>query len=385
MRAGPAGCHEIRRRILLGAAAFCGATFCRPSLPASAWCGGYFPGKLASNWDELTVPFEGPDGYTAEIFVRKVDSPRRLERPTLPPVLVVGVPGVPYDYLENLEALVVSGRSVIEVNTCEAPVDRRSRKWLPPPSERGPPSMRRPRVAAEQLLAVCDALELPEVHLFAHGLGGAAALHLVELLREREAIMRPCATAASEVEATSLPLASLQSIQPSTPPVLERLSSLTLASPYGALDDLRPFAQNRIRGSDQVIPLDFEGSDGAMPAEGQQCVTDATLPVDTPYREALLRRSRSESMAASLGGDRLARRLPSPPVATLLIHGGTGDPVSPSWELKERSDVKVLDYPFSGHLPFIDRREEVLTDVLNFLDRVDGSATPRAGLYDGRP
>lgn len=90
-------------------------------------------------------------------------------------------------------------------------------------------------------------------------------------------------------------------------------------------------------------------------------------------------------MAASLGGDRLARRLPSPPVATLLIHGGTGDPVSPSWELKERSDVKVLDYPFSGHLPFIDRREEVLTDVLNFLDRVDGRATPRAGLYDGRP
>ena len=48
--------------------------------------------------------------------------------------------------------------------------------------------------------------------------------------------------------------------------------------------------------------------------------------------------------------------------------------------------MEELTYPFSGHLPFLDKRsrEEFLIDLLDFLDRVDGVQTPRRGLYDGR-
>lgn len=346
------------RRDATLAAALVAAASTPSKQPAVAWCGGYYPGKISNNWDELLVPWS-MDSYSTEIFCRIVKPPRRRaygssattfsELPNLPAVLVVGCPGVAHDYLENLEGLVVSGRQVIAVDTCEAPIDRVSRSWMPPSAPPGPRAMRRPVIAAAQLQAVCEALQLEAMHVFAHGLGGTAALHLVRNL-----------------------------------PASMRLASLTLASPYGALGDLRLTAQRRLTGVDEEVPLDFDGSDGQQPTEGQQCVTEASLLTGQPWREALLRATAAESEAERTGGSALASRLPPPTVPILLVRGGSGDPVEPSWDLDSRPDVRTIEYPFSSHLPFLDRREEFLLDLLQFFDRVDGVQTPRAGLSDGR-
>ena len=73
-----------------------------------------------------------------------------------------------------------------------------------------------------------------------------------------------------------------------------------------------------------------------------------------------------------------ARPPSSVPIA--LFHGGDADLVEPTWDLSRRPDVMQREYPFSGHLPFIDNREECLSDVLDFLDTVDGVRSPRRGL-----
>ena len=412
------------RREALVRAACTAAVCCAPvswAPPALAWCGGYFPGKLTNEWDEKLIPYENAEaGYTTDLFVRIVDPPRRraygssaLEykaRPPLPPVLVVGCPGVNYDYCENLEGLVVSGRRVIEVNTCEAPVDRQSRPWMPSTAESvrpGPLARRRPREAASQLLTVCEALGLELVHVFAHGLGGAAALHLVDLLRTRPvaAADLPMTTKAAAPAASTPKVPTSTSTSTSTaaptpptatsandaapaakpPPPGVRLASLTLASPYGALEDLRPFARRRIEYNDDVTPLDFEGSDGGQPVDGEQCVVEATLLTGMAWRDALLRPTAAESQSERLGGEALATRLPpTKTVPTQVLIGGLTDPVEPSWDLTARPDVAVTTYPFCGHLPFLDRRTEYLSGLLAFLDGVDGVETSRSGLTDGR-
>ena len=213
-----------------------------PPLPALAYCNGHYPGKITNDVQERLVPFS-LGSYRTNVFVREVSPPRHRVMggsvafetlPSLPPVLLVGCPGVPYDYCENLEGLVLSGRRVFAVNTCEAPVER---GWLPPRLARGPREARRPVVAAQQLLAVCDACELSAVHVFAHGLGGAAALHLVELLRQRQQVQQ-AQRAPRGVRAAAAAAAP--------PPSCVRLVSLALASPYGALEDLRPMQQQRL-------------------------------------------------------------------------------------------------------------------------------------------
>lgn len=366
------------RRRVLGQATAALALTTRHGLqpqPAQAWCGGYYPGKISNDWDETTVKFEVAE-YSTEVFTRVMDPPRRAvygssskgfrtgSSSSLPTILLVGCPGVSYDYLENLEGCALSGRRVISVNTCEAPTDRTSRSWLADAPERGPREMRRPRIAAKQLMAVCAACGVGDVHVFGHGLGGAAALHLAEMIA--------AATTTNDESSTSA--------TPSSP----RLASLTLVSPYGSMEDLRPFAQKRIRGVDDLVPLEFDGSDAEAAIDGQQCVVEASLLTGMPYREALLRASRAEASAERLGDERLASRLPSARVPTLLVYGGSADVVNPNWDLRARQDVKVRDYPFSGHLPFMEQREEFLFDLLDFYDDVDGVKTPRAGLADGR-
>ena len=64
----------------------------------------------------------------------------------------------------------------------------------------------------------------------------------------------------------------------------------------------------------------------------------------------------------------------------MLLRGGSADPVEPSWDLSDRTDVKMREYMFSGHLPFIDNREEVLFDLLAHLDAADGVSTNRNGV-----
>ena len=133
-----------------------------------------------------------------------------------------------------------------------------------------------------------------------------------------------------------------------------------------------------------MVPLEFDGSDAAGPTEGQQCLVEANALTGMPYREALLRQSETESDGQRLGGPRLAEWLPAPSTPTLLVVGGSADSVEPSWDLRDRPDVRQLDFPFSGHLPFVDRREEFLTDLLDFYDLVDETKTSRSGLTDGR-
>ena len=80
-------------------------------------------------------------------------------------------------------------------------------------------------------------------------------------------------------------------------------------------------------------------------------------------------------VAERLGGASLVPRLPDQSVPVTLLHGGDADLVDPSWDLRERPDVRVREFPFSGHLPFIDNREEFLADLLDFYNGVDGVAT----------
>ena len=94
----------------------------------------------------------------------------------------------------------------------------------------------------------------------------------------------------------------------------------------------------------------------------------------------MLRVSRDVALAERLGGDRLVARLPDPAVPVMLLHGGAADLVDPTWDLRSRPDVRQQQYQFSGHLPFVDNREECLTDVLDFLDAADGVRSPRGGL-----
>ena len=344
--------HRARRRVLSQTAAIGAALLTSPVLEAGAWCGGFFPGRISLDVAERLLPFE-LGSYTTDIYYRIVSPPRRQLRrsddPLLPPVLVAGAPGVPFDYCENLGALVASGRRVLFVNTCEAPRSVELDGWPPVPPA-GARKMRRPAVAAQQLLAVCDAVGEPRYHVFAHGLGGAAALRLSQLLQRRQA-----AAARNETVAETT----------------ARLASLTLASPYGALGDLTPAARNRLREFDSVVPLDVDVRDAEV-ADGEQCVSDATLLLTPPYREALLEATRAEEREERLGGDALAAKLPPPSVPTMLLSGGAGDAVEGGWDLGARSDVLVRQYPFSGHLPFIDARSEVLLDLLEFLDRADG-------------
>jgi pimeloyl-ACP methyl ester carboxylesterase len=357
----------------------------RPA-PALAYCNGVYPGKITNDVQERLVPFS-MGAYCTDIFVREVRPPRRRvyggsvafpdELPSLPPVLLVGVPGAPYDYCENLEALVLSGRRVFAVNTCEAPVER---GWLPPRPKRGPREARRPAVAARQLLAVCEASGLGAVHVFAHGLGGAAALHLVELLRQP--VPAATAAAATAAAAATTDATATTAAAATLPPSRVRLASLILASPYGALEDLRPVQQRRLQNWDELFPIDMDeegGSDGTE-SGGQQCIVEANALTGRPWREALLYASEEESRAESLGRGQLAPRLPDASVPTMLLRGGSADPVEPSWDLSDRTDVKMREYMFSGHLPFIDNREEVLFDLLAHLDAADGVSTNRNGV-----
>ena len=169
-----------RRKVLGGGTALAIACGTRGVVPSHAWCGGFFPGKVTNDWDERLVHYVAGD-YETDIFVRIINPPRRRvmgsssrEFPKgplpLPPVLLIGCPGVSYEYLENLEGLVISGRQVIAINTCEAPVDR---DWVVAPPSRGPYKERTPRAAAAQVLAACEACRIGSAHVIAHGLGGA--------------------------------------------------------------------------------------------------------------------------------------------------------------------------------------------------------------------
>ena len=337
-----------------------------------AWCGGDFPGQLA--WDESLLSLDsgevltrlvgvpaGGNGQnrilqnrvTAALRTTNVDSTR------LAPVLVVGVPGLPFDYLENLETLAISGRPILFVGTCgsatpakEADGDGEEASMSGATSRPSPALS--VEVAAQQLLAACEARRLSGVHVIAHGLGAPAALRLVSLLEQQQ---------------------QQQQQQPSSPS--PRVLSLCLASPFGSIDDLTNLAARRIRDLADIAP-----QDDPMPTEGYACVVEASMLTGLPWRRLLIERPASTS-AARLGRAQLASRLPRE-APTLLVHGGSADPVTCDWEFRQggAQPKDVIVYRRSGHLPWIDERESFLCDVLDFIDGVDSVTTPRVGLVN---
>ena len=139
--------RRLSRRASALAAAAATTLLGGPPTVSWAWCGADYPGQLA--WDEQQIPFER-EGYRGDVLVRVVGGNMRpsaggtvlqnrvatalqkskVDVSALTPVLVVGVPGLAFDYLENLEALAVSGRQVIFVGTCGAATAEDARMWL---------------------------------------------------------------------------------------------------------------------------------------------------------------------------------------------------------------------------------------------------------------
>ena len=305
-----------------------------PAAPAHAWCGEKVPGwAYFLKWDERPVPFIW-EGVKAEVLCRVVGDKGRESKTGVPPVLLVGNPGVGYDYLENLEGLTVSDRRVIEV------VFAGTRPGGAPL----PASIRGAEACAAQLRAVCSAIGVPRVHVLAHGSGALPALRL---LRDGGG---------------------------------PALRSLALVSPYGSAADLkaaaRPAAgEPAARALARLLPT----SDAAAPAT---CIAEATagaapwlLGDDGGGGERL---GSGGALAAQLAAARDAK------VATLVVWGGPRDVVEPSWDVQalQGANANLRVYEASGHLPFIEQREEFAGEYLSFLDAADGVTTSRELILD---
>ena len=81
-----------------------------------------------------------------------------------------------------------------------------------------------------------------------------------------------------------------------------------------------------------------------------------------------------------LGGEALGKRLTEDvpkAVPVLLMTGGESDIVQPNAWSNLPPSLKRVAFPSSGHLPFIEARDEALGAVLEFLDEADGKVTNR--------
>ena len=246
------------------------------------------------------MPFEW-QGYKGEVFCRVVGDKLREANTGVPPVLLVGNPGVGFDYLENLEVATVSDRRVIEVTFAGTRGDV-------------PAAVRSVEACAAQLEAVCRTLGLSavHVHVLAHGLGAPPALQLLQ--------------------STSTPRVPLR--------------SLTLVSPYGSLDDLRAAARPAAGAAALLLPT----TDAKAP---KSCIADARVSTAArPWLDAVA------AGGASLGGDALVRLLEpaaAARLAALVVWGGEGD----SEVVKEIKELLVSRIrPFvqddGGDVQFVD-------------------------------
>jgi len=103
-----------QRRFVVQGGAFVVAAAAAPRA-AVGWCGEAVPSwAFFVKWDDGRVPFEW-EGAKGEAYCRVVGDRAREAKAGVPPILLVGTPGLGYDYLENLEALTVSDRRVVEV------------------------------------------------------------------------------------------------------------------------------------------------------------------------------------------------------------------------------------------------------------------------------
>jgi len=320
-----------RRAMVLGAAA---AVTLAPSRPATAWCGESFPPwAYYLKWDELAVPFQVGEAR-GQVFCRIVGDIAREQKSGCPPLLLVGTPGLSYEYLENLEALTVSDRRVVEVTFAGTSASDKA----------VPPELLTIDSCAAQLRAVCGALKLPTVHVIAHGLGGAVAIQL------------------ARAEAGSGPGA-----QPLA------LRSLTLISPYGGASDLRPVARENV--GDGKSPTARRALLPTLSTTAKDsCIQEAVAPGSGPLLSSLL-----ASSSTPLAGSALARQLSAVQQPVMLVSGGEADIVNTDGWVELPKVVRTRDFADAGHLPFVDvsSRNDVLYGVLDFLDEADGVETNR--------
>uniref|UniRef100_A0A7S0L3I9 AB hydrolase-1 domain-containing protein n=1 Tax=Coccolithus braarudii TaxID=221442 RepID=A0A7S0L3I9_9EUKA len=319
--------HNVGRRIAMRNTLLAAATATLgPIWPAHAWCGEQVPAwAFFLKWDEVpAVPFEY-DGIKGTCFCRVVGDVAREQKAGVPPILVVGDPGLGYDYIENIETLSVSDRRLIEVNFAGSQA-----------SQATPSTLLSHGACAAQLLAVVRSLHLAQVHVVAHGLGAPAALRLLE----------------------------------QAPTVVR---SLALVSPYASLVDLRSEAAasaeeqlaKSIQAAAPILLPTFSSK-----AQGS-CIADAVASSGGPLAGALLRGQES------LAGEKLGSSLRGKDTPVLLANGRTsGEIVDLAWSDLPAGITRSV-FKSSGHLPFIEERDEFLLQYVSFLDRVDGVETNR--------
>ena len=301
--------------------------------PMQAWCGEQFPSwAFYLKWDQNpAVPFTY-QGAQGSAFYRIVGDITREQKTGVPPVLVVGAPGVSYEYLENFEALTVSDRRVIEVTFAGTASSGSAFN----------PALATPDACAEQLRAVCRALKVPAVHVVAHGLGALPALSL--------------ASAASDV----------------------RLKSLTLVSPYGSVADLRPDALGDLGSAKSVGEVAGRLLPTVSSNARSSCIAEAREASAGPLLLPML--LGSSGLEIRLRGAALGTRLAActAGLPILLATGGARDIVdTDGWGASLPTTVSRATFGASGHLPFVEERDAFLLRLLEFFDAADGTTTNR--------
>lgn len=324
----------IPRRLALQSFLSAAATLVGPSERAHAWCGERFPSwAYYLQWDQQEVPFEWR-GIKSSVSYRIVGDEVREQKSAVPPVLVLGTPGLGYEYLENLEAITLTDRRVIEVTFAGTG----GGSSVPKP-------LRSPDAWAEQCRVVCRKLNIRTAHVVAHGLGALPALAL----------------ASQGAEGTP------------------RVRSLVLVSPFGSTSDLRPEYRAAVLGaadgksqSSLLLPTASANARDSCIAESR-----AAARSDLVFGAA---NSADALEGVPLGGTALGERIGAAEaagVAVLLANGGKSDLVDASgWEGLPAS-VRRMAFTASGHLPFIEEREEFLTALFDYFDGVDGVETNR--------
>jgi len=322
----------LSRRSLLTAAGAAAAA--APALPSLAWCGERAPEwALWLQWNENPSLKFTYKGATGTVFYRIIGDQAREKGSAVPPVLVVGNPGIGYDYMETLEALTISDRRVVEVNFAGTRPGNTSAALVTPDA------------CAEQLRVVCQELKLPTVHVVAHGLGALPALRFAS---------KSFADAENGIQ----------------------VRSLTLVSPYGSAVDLRPSALDSLSSIKGISELPAK----LLPVENTKAASTCIVEASRASGGALLGTALTgtpgeDSLRGGLLNERLDLCADSLPV--LLATGGARDIVNTDTWVSLPPNVIRASFPAAGHLPFLEQREEFIQTLLSFFDKADGKKTNR--------
>lgn len=331
--------HDRRAVLAATAAAFATA----PALPARAWCGTETPrwGFFLQWTEKPKVPFKYK-GVRGTVFYREVGDLAREENAGVTPILIVGTPGLGYNYLENFEASTVCDRRVVEVTLAgsDTAVD---------------PRLATIDACVEQLRVVLQTVNITRVHIVAHGLGAVPALRLI--------------SSTNEVFAAGL--MSEDSIRP----IIVR--SLTLISPFGNVADLRPAVLKEISAAKNSVEVGYKLLPTPSKVARESCIAEAVAPV--PSGGSLLPLLIGASPSDALGGAQLGKRLAEcgEDLPVLLFTGGESDIVDSSSWTGLPETVQPIKYPDTGPLPFIDKDEEFVASLIDFLDVVENKTTNR--------